>query len=48
MNSKPKFCITHAPGSMFVCDVKNEDLSDNTKWGYEIYKINKVLIKLST
>lgn len=26
MNSKPDFCITHAPGHMFVTDVKNTDL----------------------
>jgi len=23
MHSKPEFCITHAPGYMFVTDVKN-------------------------
>ncbi|EKC48075.1 protein containing DUF1445, partial [human gut metagenome] len=23
MHSKPEFCITHAPGHMFVTDVKN-------------------------
>lgn len=26
MASKPAFAITHAPGHMFVCDVKNTDL----------------------
>ena len=26
MHSKPEFCITHAPGHMFVTDVKNVEL----------------------
>ena len=26
MNSKPSFCITHAPGHMFITDVKNVEL----------------------
>ena len=26
MHSKPEFCITHAPGHMFVTDVKNTAL----------------------
>ena len=26
MNSKPSFCITHAPGHMFITDVKNIEL----------------------
>ena len=26
MNSKPDFCITHAPGHMLITDVKNTDL----------------------
>lgn len=26
MNSKPDFCITHAPGHMLITDVKNADL----------------------
>lgn len=26
MNSKPKFAITHAPGHMFICDIKNAAL----------------------
>ena len=26
MNSKPDFCITHAPGHMFITDVKNVNL----------------------
>ncbi|STZ77481.1 putative hydro-lyase [Bergeriella denitrificans] len=26
MNSKPDFCITHAPGHMLVTDIKNADL----------------------
>lgn len=26
MNSKPEFCITHAPGHMFITDVKNTAL----------------------
>ncbi len=28
MNSKPAFVITHAPGHMFITDVKNSDLKD--------------------
>ena len=28
MNSKPSFCITHAPGHMFITDVKNVELKD--------------------
>ena len=28
MHSKPEFCITHAPGYMFVTDVKNTLLKD--------------------
>ncbi|MDR2267786.1 MAG: putative hydro-lyase [Christensenellaceae bacterium] len=28
MNSKPKFVITHAPGHMFITDIKNVDLKD--------------------
>ena len=27
MTSKPPFMITHAPGHMFVCDPKDEDLA---------------------
>ena len=26
MNSKPDFCITHAPGHMLITDIKNTDL----------------------
>lgn len=28
MKSKPSFCITHAPGHMFITDVKNADLKN--------------------
>ena len=28
MNSKPKICITHAPGHMLILDYKNEDFSN--------------------
>ncbi|MDR3262747.1 MAG: putative hydro-lyase [Clostridiales bacterium] len=28
MNSKPDFVITHAPGHMFITDIKNTDLKD--------------------
>ncbi|MDR1940264.1 MAG: putative hydro-lyase [Clostridiales bacterium] len=28
MNSKPDFVITHAPGHMFITDIKNNDLKD--------------------
>lgn len=28
MNSKPSFCITHAPGHMFITDVKNVELKN--------------------
>ena len=28
MHSKPEFVITHAPGHMFITDIKNEDLKD--------------------
>ena len=27
LGAKPDICITHAPGHMFICDIKNEDLA---------------------
>jgi uncharacterized protein YcsI (UPF0317 family) len=27
MNAKPDICITHAPGSMLITDLRNEQLA---------------------
>jgi len=42
MDSKPDFAITHAPGHMFVCDLKNIDFSEEKKSNEIIEKLNNL------
>ena len=37
MASKPELMLTHAPGHMFVTDLKDEDLAVPLKWGQVLY-----------